>query len=703
VHHDVQRRVSCKVVRVTAAVPADAPSWRSEILSHGLSVVAVRDGRVYEGNAAAAHLFGDKCVGMAVDELFSGPSRSKLGTLLSRNEPAITELEVIRSGEPVTVQFILLALPGESLLVQMAEVGHTEEMLVRLMRANQKLVSLTEELSTRIDELHATKHALAEEHEIERLVRAELEELGRASGAVAEAVAELPSSDVSAVLYMIALQARALTHAAYVGLGIGTDPAKPFQPWISLGVSSEIEHAIGRSPRPVGLLGVVAREGEILRSGDLRSQPRFRGFPPSHPEMGAFLGVPIHYRGRPVGNLYLANKPGAPEFSERDEHLIRMLAARVGVAIETARLYVSERVERTWLQDIIDQMPDGVVLFDERGRLKAMNQASAAFCCESTGRTDPFGNPILFDLRQPDGRELPAEALPNIRAIRNQEVTVRKEAFLRRCDGELVAVSMSAVPVRDAGGNVSGATMVIEDISGWKDAERMREEWTAVVAHDLRQPVGIISLAADLLHRVHASGWSESDRRALERIQLASRQLDRMISDLTQASLLESKRLSLEVRLVDVGELVEAAAESLRELARGYDVRVSTEGKTLAWIDPDRIHQVLTNLVSNAAKYGQPGTEIRIEVRARDDTLEVTVSNHGPGITPEQLPMIFTKFVRTAEARSGKARGLGVGLYIAKGLVEAHGGRMWAESVPGDITTFHFTLRRGEWHPTRVR
>ncbi|MBI4493372.1 MAG: sensor histidine kinase, partial [Chloroflexi bacterium] len=102
--------------------------------------------------------------------------------------------------------------------------------------------------------------------------------------------------------------------------------------------------------------------------------------------------------------------------------------------------------------------------------------------------------------------------------------------------------------------------------------------------------------------------------------------------------------------------------------------------------------QELGNLLSNAAKYGSPSTEIRVEVARRKAEVEVAVANQGPGIPPEDLPHLFTRFYRARQARAERAAGLGLGLYISKGLVEAHGGRLWAESTPGQTTTFRFTL-----------
>lgn len=273
------------------------------------------------------------------------------------------------------------------------------------------------------------------------------------------------------------------------------------------------------------------------------------------------------------------------------------------------------------------------------------------------------------------------------------QAPISREASVCLRDGQLIPVSISAVPVRDPRGNIMGLATLIEDISERKDLERRREEWTAVVAHDLRQPVGVISLAAELLLKLGAERWSDRDRKVIERIRGASSLLTRMISDLTDASLIESRQLSLSPELVSMDALVHSVIESIDGIT-GRTFRVKVEGEREAWIDPDRIRQVLGNLVSNAVKYGHLETPIDVGVRGGPDAIELVVTNRGPGIAPEQLPRLFSRFERTIQARASRISGLGLGLYITKGIVEAHGGTIRVESVPDQTTSFTVNLPR---------
>lgn len=522
-----------------------------------------------------------------------------------------------------------------------------------------------------------------------------VEKLTRAVATVDETIAALPTPDISVVLSTIALQAQMLTGARYVALGIGTDPEKPFDPWISIGMPPGVGRALGRHPRPIGTLGQVACGGEVLRMPDIGRHPAFRGLPAGHPTMSSFLGVPIRYRGRPAGNLYLADKRGAAEFSDLDERTVTTLAARAAVAIETARLYVGEAQRHLWLRNTIDQMPEGVLLLDREGRSVAINRALHAFLREHAPDLASFDTSKAFDVRYPDGQRVPLENLPSQRALRNGEVTMGRELVVCLSDERMVPILANAAPVRDANGEISGATLIIQDITGLKEIERMREEWTSIVAHDLRQPVSVIALAAEGVSMSLPAGVPERTRQGLVRIRGAAQRLNRMIDDLLDASLLESNRLNVDCRAIDLGALIHTVAEDLGPTFDGHELQVEVEGGPLVgWLDADRTRQVLQNLISNAAKHGRPAAAIRIAAVGREGEVEVTVTNDGPSIPPEALPGLFSRFVRTPKTRAERVAGLGLGLYISKGLIEAQGGRIWVDSRPGQQTTFHFTVRK---------
>lgn len=262
-----------------------------------------------------------------------------------------------------------------------------------------------------------------------------------------------------------------------------------------------------------------------------------------------------------------------------------------------------------------------------------------------------------------------------------------------RADGSTGWVAARGEAVRDEAGHVIGINGTAADITKLKELQRLRDEWTSVIAHDLRQPIGTILMASGMLPELHETKSTKDERAFVERIQAAARSLRRMVDDLLDMSLLEADRLKLDQRIVDPSTLVHESLERLAHLPGIARVRVEMPTNlSPVFVDPMRIEQVLDNLVSNAIKYGDHETEIIISLEQREKEIHIAVTNHGIGIPPDELPRLFDRFVRSRTTRGSGVSGLGLGLYIAKGVMTAHGGRLWAESTPGKTTTFHAVL-----------
>lgn len=369
----------------------------------------------------------------------------------------------------------------------------------------------------------------------------------------------------------------------------------------------------------------------------------------------------------------------------------RDITARKGAEEERERLLTEVQVARARLQTILESAANAIVYFDALNGQVVANPA--------TGRV--FGRPITPEtgfadytaqILHPDGSAVAPEQLPSHRALQGQTVP-QQEMLIAQPNGHRVPVLESAAPVRGSGGRVIGAVAVFQDISALKELERLREEWTSVIAHDLRQPITIITGYADMLAKKLQEPENLEERKAAEHILASVRSLNKMVRDLLDVSRIEARRIVLNCRPTDLPSLIRAAVERMAAMTRGHAVVIQIRGAIPpAEVDPDRIEQVLGNLLSNAAKYSYPDSEIQLVVESRDGNAELAVSNRGPGISPDELPKLFTRFYRTREARAGPVVGLGLGLYISKGLVEAHGGKIWARSTPGETTTFYVTL-----------
>ncbi len=704
----------------------------------------------------------------------------------------------------------------------------------------------------------------------ERVRRAQLERVRSAALAIADA------TTLKAALQTIVDEARALVHARYGALGVVADAEMqaPFNPWVQSGVSAAQVAAIGRTPRPIGLLGAVPREGRAIRIRDLALDPRYAGVPAHHPEMSSFLGVPVPGRERAIGNLYLADKLDALEFTEDDEYAVSLLAQHAGVAVE--RFHDIERIESEarygararralaaqlstaqvlaqappvrvaaqrvlqaigdalgwdwgcfwlldspanvlrsaatwrreglavpefeelslritfppgvgmpgrvwttgrseWVHDVVDdprflrlamaareglhgalfvpvtaaggflgvmeimscevRPPDEelltmltasgsqigqliarrraeegreallVSLAAERSWLRAVVERSPVGIVLALGRT---GERLIANRRAAellglelaperglaqlngrlvgiDGRALGDAENPARRALQTGEVVTGVELMWHNALGER-ALLVNASPIDDAAGQRIGAAMVIEDISSLRELQKLRDEWTSMVAHDLRQPVNSISLAAGLISR---GGADQQVRDAAERILSGSRRLDRMIADLLDASQIDARRLTLAREPTDLAALIEGVIERASGATAGHAVTVNVPGDLpRVPIDPGRIEQVLFNLLANAAKYGSEACGITVTAERVEGAVRLSVLNEGPFLGREELESFFARFKRGG----GNLPGSGLGLYISRGIVEAHGGRIWAEADRPGWTAFRFTV-----------
>ncbi len=356
--------------------------------------------------------------------------------------------------------------------------------------------------------------ALRRAHDAERRLRAELEDLTRAAAAMSEAVADLPRSDLATVLQVIARQAQTLTDARYVGLGIGTDPAVPFDPWIS---SASPKRWPAGSPATRGRSACSARSPATTASS---APATCTGTPPSAGSRLAIRTCAASSASRSASTAARsatssADKIGADEFSVQDQRLIELLAARAGAAIEIATRYVGEAFQRAWLQTVLDQLPEGVIVVDSEApsscataspprSLAARGSSATPKIAFTTSATRRHAGAVPAHAGQPRaaGRD------PRRRRVRHRR---SRRAAACRCS--------SAPPRSSPTASLPARAIVFQDISALKELERLREEWTSVVAHDLRQPVAVVELTVDGLLRGLPDAAPERTRRGLERIE----------------------------------------------------------------------------------------------------------------------------------------------------------------------------------------
>ncbi|MBA2597124.1 MAG: PAS domain S-box protein [Chloroflexia bacterium] len=252
--------------------------------------------------------------------------------------------------------------------------------------------------------------------------------------------------------------------------------------------------------------------------------------------------------------------------------------------------------------------------------------------------------------------------------------------------GATVWIEERAAAIADDEGRVVRLVGVSADVTERKRLERAQQDFVAMAGHDLATPVTVLRARAQLMQRRQAY-----DEEAIRAIIEQTARMERLLSDLRELAQLETGQVDLRLTSVALGNLAREAAERVQVQATTHAVRVETPETPICgeW-DRDRLGQVLDNLLSNAVKYSRPGGEIVVRVEPNGSEAWVRVVDEGEGIPPETLPRLFERYYRAD--RSDTKVGLGLGLYIARMLVEAHGGRIWAESTPGQGSTFTIAL-----------
>jgi signal transduction histidine kinase len=342
------------------------------------------------------------------------------------------------------------------------------------------------------------------------------------------------------------------------------------------------------------------------------------------------------------------------------------------------------------LAAVIDAMADGLVVFGPTGEVENMNEAAYRFVsgvpCGSGLAAAPSHGPCFADA---DGQPLPPAKSPVGRALAGETV---RGLHLRTLDPETGRrgwVSASAAPIRGPGDRVDGAVLSFSDETGVYRLLEERDDLLRAITHDLRTPLNAIYLQAHLVER--GSGGPD---RATERghsIVRSCERMSEMLQDLADSALLEAGRLPLDPQPIDLAGFTE---ELLDRLQGGLDierVRLALEpGLPRVQVDPRRLERILVNLVSNALKYSPDQAEVEVRAAAIESEVRISVADRGVGITPEDQVHLFDRWFRARGAR--RPEGLGLGLYIARLLVEAQGGRIHLESALGQGSTFHVTL-----------
>ncbi len=463
------------------------------------------------------------------------------------------------------------------------------------------------------------------------------------------------------------------------------------------GMSPAEGQLLEKSPERMPFFTYLNRLSEPLRVSGFDSLADVGGLPDYWLiPMTSFLAAPIRHQGLSVGSICLAREKREHEFSQEDEEFLELFAAQAALSLNNAHLYRSEKKARAALKTVVDTSPVGVAVFNARsGNHRSLNREAMRIIKALDQSNRPLKEILkILTVRRADGQEMSLNEFILALVQGDGETARTEELALSLHEGRSNAALVNVSNIRGAKGKVESVVATIQDMSPFEELEKMRSEFLGMVSHELRSPLtSIKGSAVTLRESLDTLGPAETGHF----VRIIEMQADRMrdlISELLDIALIETGSLSVAPEPADVVALVEEA-RTVFQSGDGRDkVSIDLETKIpLVMADKRRVVQVLDNLLTNAAKYSNERSEIWLRAHLDDAHVAISVADQGRGVSPERIQYLFRKFGRIDDRGKLEVAGSGLGLAICKGIVEAHGGRIWAESSGlGKGAKFTFTL-----------
>ncbi|TSC75867.1 MAG: hypothetical protein G01um101430_37 [Parcubacteria group bacterium Gr01-1014_30] len=348
---------------------------------------------------------------------------------------------------------------------------------------------------------------------------------------------------------------------------------------------------------------------------------------------------------------------------------------------QAARKFVQEEKEK--ISAIIANLSDGLLLFDAQDRLSMVNpQTEKIFAVKEQ---DLIGKTI------PQLAAFPATR-PVVILVKNEgEKIFRKEIKLR----EKMTLEVTTVPLT-IGKNQLWTLVVLHDVTREKLIEEMKTEFVSLSAHQLRTPLSAIKWTLRLLLDGELGNITQEQRGFLEKTYQSNERMIALINDLLNVTRIEEGRYLSRRVLIELEQILQIVVNSYKEESKrtniGFKLEVSKEPLPKVLVDLEKIQVAMQNLLDNAFRYTRAGGQVTVSLKSDKKEVELSVKDSGVGIPKDQQEKVFSKFFRAANAVRIEAEGSGLGLFIAKNIVESHGGRIWFESEEGKGSTFYFTL-----------
>jgi signal transduction histidine kinase len=403
------------------------------------------------------------------------------------------------------------------------------------------------------------------------------------------------------------------------------------------------------------------------------------------------VGIPLAAHGQVIGVIFIF-RSYTDSFSHNDKSLLQSFADQAAIAVFNAQLYTQISFEKSRLDALVDSAADGILILKSDHTIERCNIAFEKLY----GRPRDFvqlkaHNEVIRWTRRPEGMTLEEAEGNGWPLTTNAYLYV--EGDLQRPEPPALPVGITYAPLLSADGVLRNIIATVRDITKFRNAEQIKNTFVSIVSHELKTPVALIKGYVSTLRREDAKWDKTIIKDSLAVIEEEADHLAAMIEDLLDASRLQAGGLSMNLSDISLPNLAVRLSERFQTQTDRHTIVIDFPKKfPIVLADEHRISQVLSNLVSNSIKYA-PGGEIRISGQARADQVIITVGDQGPGIDSADIPYIFDRFYLSDQAVR-KTKGAGLGLYLAKAVVEAHGGSIWVDPQPGTGAKICFSLPR---------
>jgi len=464
--------------------------------------------------------------------------------------------------------------------------------------------------------------------------------------------------------------------------------------WPTLGLNRDQTRTF-RLRATQGLTGEIFREGRPIICHDTVADPRTVKELVALLKIRNMLGVPLVIERRDaqqqvvertvIGVISVFNKRGGASFNEEDVRLMTLLARNAAALISNAQYVIRMAAEKEQLESALQSMLAGVLVVGRDERVQLINAAARQM----------LGVPAENGIGRPAGEVVDAAVVLDLlrESLENKEEMSREIAI--GGEGGRVYQVQTALLRGDDRSDPTGVVATFSDITEIRNIERMKTEFVSSVSHELRTPLtSIKGFVRTLLDDTQGYYDRDTQREFYQIIDAECDRLVRLISDLLNVARIESGRaLELDLRTVDLAVLVAKVVTSQKSYTTKHKFYTNIpESCRFVVADEDKIDQILTNLISNAIKYSPDGGQVSVTAVDKDAYIAISVADEGIGIPAEHLPRLFARFHRVDSADTRRASGTGIGLYLVKHLVEAHGGSVSVESEVRKGSTFTFTV-----------